>query len=213
MSRPVPKPSPPLNPSARPPARIVLIGPPAAGKTTVGRMLSEKLDVSMRDTDAMLVAKWGTIGDLFLVYGEDGFRDLERQTVDDAIQELVRRPGVVSLGGGAILHPDTRAQLKHPSVIVVLIDIDAETVATRINNNSRPLLNSESATALDRWRAIVKERTPLYHEVASVTVTASNAPPGAVVSRILEAIASVHTKSYLQDLAREPEQTPRTENQ
>jgi len=187
-TRPVPRP--PLSPRepALPP-RLVLVGPPAAGKSTLGRLLSERFDVSMRDTDMMLAAMHGPIPTIFSERGEVEFRRLEMIVVDQALRELKIRPGVLSLGGGAILNAATRAQLADPDIVVVLIDIDAQTVAARISGTNRPLLAAEADTALEKWQRLVSEREPLYREVATVTAQTSNLPPATVVERIVSALA------------------------
>ncbi|RAD02243.1 shikimate kinase, partial [Burkholderia multivorans] len=121
-------------------SRIVLTGPPAAGKSTIGRLLADRLGLPLTDTDANIVDRHGVIADIFVTRGEDHFRRLEREVVRKALRRLLDRPGIVSLGGGAILNSGTRAQLLHPAIKVVHIDIDVDTVAPRLNAPHRPLL-------------------------------------------------------------------------
>ena len=107
-----------------------------------------------------------------------------------ALRRLLDRPGIVSLGGGAILNPGTRAQLKHPAIKVVHIDIDVETVAQRLTAPHRPLLRG-AGTAVENWLALVNEREPLYEQVATFRVQASNSPPSTVVNRVVDVLTGL----------------------
>lgn len=189
-NRPVPRPAPKVDPSPAASARIVLIGPPAAGKSTIGRVLADRLALPLFDTDQLLVRAHGPIAEIFSDRGEARFRELERETVRRALRGLLDRPAVVSLGGGAVLNPGTRAQLKHPDLVVILIEIDPETVATRLGGSHRPLLDSE-ASPLESWRALATEREPLYSAVATVRVSASNSPPSTIVNRIVDVLSGM----------------------
>ncbi|WP_084499866.1 shikimate kinase [Brevibacterium album] len=188
--RPVPRPAPPLDPVPAAAARIVLIGPPAAGKSTIGRLLALRLGLPFFDTDAEIVAAHGPIGEIFAARGEARFREIEREAVRRALRRLLDTPGVVSLGGGAILNPGTRAQLRHPAVKVIGIEIDEETAAARLGGSHRPLLAGE-ADPLTRWRALTQERRPLYEALATATVAASHGPPATVVNRIVDVLTGL----------------------
>lgn len=187
---PVPRPAPKVDPAPAASARIVLVGPPAAGKSTIGRVLAERLGLPLFDTDQMLVRRHGPIGEIFSSKGEQRFRELERETVRRALRGLLDRPAVVSLGGGAVLNPGTRAQLRHPALVVILIDIDPETVAARLGGSQRPLLDS-SLGPLETWKSLVAEREALYSAVATVRVSASNAPPSTIVNRIVDVLSGM----------------------
>ena len=92
--------------------RAVLVGPPGAGKTTVGQLLAEALGVPFRDTDADIEATAGKpISDIFVDDGEDHFRALERAAVAAALESF---DGVLALGGGAVLADETRAAAAGP---------------------------------------------------------------------------------------------------
>lgn len=187
---PVPRPAPPLNPVPAAGARIALIGPPAAGKSTIGRLLAERLDIPLRDTDARIVAEHGDIQQIFASRGEARFREIEREVVRKSLRELLDRPGVVSLGGGAILNPGTRAQLKHPAIKVITIMIDAEVARVRLGGSRRPLLDDD-ADPVAAWQALVDERRPLYESVSTATVSASNEPPSTVVNRVVDVLTKL----------------------
>lgn len=187
---PVPRPAPPLNPVPAAGARIALIGPPAAGKSTIGRLLAERLDIPLRDTDARIVAEHGDIQQIFASRGEARFREIEREVVRKSLRELLDRPGVVSLGGGAILNPGTRAQLKHPAIKVITIMIDAEVARVRLGGSRRPLLDDDD-DPVAAWQALVDERWPLYESVSTATVSASNEPPSTVVNRVVDVLTKL----------------------
>ena len=187
---PLPKPVPPLDPVPAAPSRIVLSGPPAAGKSTIGRLLADRLGLPLTDTDANIVDKYGVISEIFVERGEDHFRRIEREVVRRALRRLLDRPGIVSLGGGAILNPGTRAQLKHPAIKVVHIDIEVDTVAQRLTAPHRPLLRG-AGTAVENWLALVNEREPLYEQVATFRVQASNSPPSTVVNRVVDVLTGL----------------------
>ena len=152
---------------------IVLIGPPAAGKTRIGRRLARRLGLPFVDTDAVVVAANGPIPAIFAEHGEPHFRALERAAVAEAIAE----PGVVSLGGGAVLDPATQADLADTTV--VLITVQPEAIASRIANAKRPLV-----TDLESWKRLVASRSELYTSLADYTADTSTRPIETIVEEI-----------------------------
>jgi shikimate kinase len=152
---------------------IVLIGPPAAGKTRVGKRLAKRLGLPFVDTDAVVVAQHGPIPGIFAEHGEPYFRELERAAVAEAVAE----PGVVSLGGGAILNADTRADLA--GTRVVLLTVQPEAIARRIANSKRPLV-----TDIESWKRLVAERAELYASLADYTADTSSRPIETIVEEI-----------------------------
>ena len=93
--------------------RVVLVGPMGAGKTTVGRLLAERWGVPFVDTDDVVEQAEGrTVSDIFVDSGEEHFRDLERAAVTRALAE---HPGVLALGGGAVMSDETRAPTPRPA--------------------------------------------------------------------------------------------------
>ena len=109
-----------VNETVRGPVAVV-VGPPGAGKTTVGRALATRLGVAFHDVDAAIEAAQGrSISDIFVDDGEAVFRDLERAEVARALAE---EPGVVSLGGGAVMDPLTEAALAGHAVVFLDVAI------------------------------------------------------------------------------------------
>lgn len=162
----------------------VLVGPPGAGKTTVGRLLAQRLGVGFRDTDADVEQVVGKpVSDIFVEDGEAEFRRLERDAVRTALAE---HDGVLSLGGGAVLADETRAALGGHEVVFLAADLSA--AATRVGlGQGRPLVGLNPRAQL---RVLLEERLPLYREVAVHTVDTSALNVDAVVDEVLRALGS-----------------------
>lgn len=145
--------------------RVVLVGAPGSGKTTVGELLAARLGLPFRDTDADVEATTGMpISQLFVEQGEPYFRDLEVQAVRAAIAE---HGGILSLGGGAVMREETQAALAGQHV--VYLEVDAAEAARRVGLNiARPLLLGNVRGQLSQ---LLAQRRPLYEKVAAVTVS------------------------------------------
>ncbi len=161
----------------------ILIGPMAAGKTSVGRALSARLGVPFADLDALIVEADGRpIPEIFATDGEPAFRELEAAVLARALEE---REGVLSLGGGAPLHPASRERLRGAPVI--LLEVDERIAARRIAHGAgRPMLQGEDPMA--RWRQLAAERGPRYRELAAFRVDAGTGTPSRVAREILGAL-------------------------
>jgi shikimate kinase len=160
--------------------RVVLVGPPGAGKSTIGRKLARELGVELYDTDTGIERETGrTIPEIFATDGEPEFRRIEERVVRRAI--LAER-GVVSLGGGAVLSDDTRALLRNRTVVYLEISV-AEGLRRTGASTGRPLLNGADPGA--KYRELMRKRRPLYREVATVRVRTDGRSPGRVVRMIL----------------------------
>jgi shikimate kinase len=163
--------------------RVVLVGAPGSGKTTVGALLARAWAVEARDTDADIVAAQGrSVADLFLEEGEEHFRALERAAVADA---LAGHEGVLALGGGAVLDPGTRSLLDGHRVVFLRVGL-SDAVKRVGLGSGRPLL---LGNVRSRIKALLDERTPVYESVASLVVETDGRTPEDVAGEIEKALA------------------------
>lgn len=158
--------------------RAVLIGSMGAGKTTVGRLLAEAWGVEFRDTDADVEAADGRpVADIFIEDGEPAFRALERDAVAAALAE---HAGVLALGGGSVMDPDTRALL--PGHRVVMLRVGLAEAASRVGlGASRPMLLGNVRA---RVKQLIDERTPVYESVATHVVDTDGRSVDEVVAEV-----------------------------
>lgn len=157
---------------------VVLVGPMAAGKTSVGRSVAKQLGLAFHDSDKRIAAEHGPIPAIFAQHGEAHFRVLER----DIIAHLLHEGGVLSLGGGAVLDPETRRRLLRHRV--GFLTVSPKAVAGRLRGSGRPLLDGDE-DPVARWTRIFDERRALYEEVADATFDTSRVPLQRVATRIV----------------------------
>ncbi|MFC5179637.1 shikimate kinase [Nocardioides taihuensis] len=163
--------------------RVVLVGPMGAGKTTVAGLLGAAWGLPVRDTDADVEAVAGrSVADIFVESGEQAFRDLERTAVAAALRE---HDGVLALGGGAVLDPTTRDLLRDHRVVFLRVGL-SDAVSRVGLGVGRPLL---LGNVRGRIKALLDERTPIYEEVAGLTVDTDGRTPEDVAREIEEALA------------------------
>lgn len=163
----------------------VLVGPPGAGKTTVGTLLAERLGLEFRDVDHDIEAAAGKpISDIFVQDGEDTFRAAERTAVAEA---LSTHHGVLALGGGAVLADETRNSLKGHRV--VYLEVGLSDAVNRVGMaKDRPVLTLNPRATL---RHLLDARRPLYTEVATVTVATDGRTPEDVADEVAARLAEV----------------------
>ncbi|MCS0604545.1 shikimate kinase [Streptomyces sp. LP11] len=161
---------------------LVLVGPMGVGKSTVGRLLAERLGVAYRDTDEDIVAAEGrTIADIFVDDGEPAFRAIEKRAVRTA---LAGHGGVLALGGGAVLDTDTRELLAAHRVVYLSMDVEEAVRRTGLNV-ARPLL---AVNPRKQWRELMEARRHLYEEVATAVVPTDGRSPEEVTRAALDAL-------------------------
>ena len=159
--------------------RVVLVGPPGAGKSTVGRRIADALGVGFRDTDADVEAATGTsVADIFFEHGEAHFRALERSAVQRALAE---HDGVLALGGGAVLDERTRAALAGHRVVFLEVGM-VDAVARVGLGRDRPVLLGNPRGQL---KQLLDARRPLYEAVAVATVDTSGRTLDEVTADVL----------------------------
>ncbi len=145
---------------------VFLIGPMGSGKTAVGKHLARLLRAPFRDSDAEIEARTGVdISYIFSREGEDGFRQREREVIEDVTRES---PIVLATGGGAILLPENRAAL-HERGFVVYLETSLEQQAERVRQGrNRPLLHD--VDPLTKLTELMVVRAPLYESLADFTI-------------------------------------------
>jgi shikimate kinase len=160
----------------------VIVGPPGAGKTTVGQLVAGALGVEFRDTDSDIEATAGKpIPDIFVDDGEPAFRTLERAAVAIALADF---GGVLALGGGAVLAEETRDRLAGHTV--VYLSVELPDAVSRVGLGAgRPLLTLNPRATL---KFLLDQRRPLYEEVATVTVVTDGRSPEDVADDVIAAI-------------------------
>jgi shikimate kinase len=156
--------------------RVVLVGPMGAGKTRVGKRVARLLEVGFTDTDKAIVAEHGPIADIFAEHGEPHFRELERAAVVDALTT----DGVVSLGGGAVLHAATLSDLEQHRV--VFLTVSARAVEGRLGEGKRPLIRD----GVNDWQRIFDERRALYEQVSDLEVDTSHRAYDSIAEEVAE---------------------------
>ncbi len=165
---------------------IFLIGPMGAGKSTVGRQLAESLGYEFRDSDREIQRRTGVdIPTIFEFEGEEGFRQRERQVIDELSQE----EGIVlATGGGAVLRADNRQDLTTRGVVIYLHCSPEQQYARTSRDRNRPLL--QTADPLGRLRELMEERDPIYRQVADIVVSTEKRGTASVVKEIRRRLES-----------------------
>lgn len=158
---------------------IVLIGPPGAGKTTIGKALAKKMELEFIDTDQEIEKVSGKkIAEIFLEEGEQHFRAIEKREV---LKALESENSVISLGGGSVLDGDVQERLREQDDVVFL-DVSISNAAPRVGfNRERPLLLSNPR---QQWILLMEKRRPIYENLAKITVNTDNRKANEVVAEL-----------------------------
>lgn len=170
---------------------IVLIGPMAAGKTYIGTHLARFYGYEFLDADQLIVERYGEVSEIFEIFGEAHFRELERKTIEEVLTSPVYRNTVFSLGGGAPMTDSVAELLKDECVVYILVD--ADTVTPRITGNkTRPLLQPNP---VERWTEIFERRRSRYEELAHFTLDARGGRPITEMTAEIQAYVTASRKA------------------
>ena len=163
---------------------IILIGPPGAGKSSVGKALAKKLSLNFLDSDKVVEEKSGkSIPEIFITDGEPAFREMEKAVVIDLIDN---QDGVIALGGGSVMDLEVSKRLL-PMANVVFLDVSISNAAPRVGfNRDRPLLLGNPR---QQWIALMEKRRSTYEALAKARVSTDNKKPVEVVEEIVKELA------------------------
>ena len=166
---------------------IILIGPPGAGKTTIGKILAKKLQFAFFDTDSLIEKSAGKpISQIFLDDGEAVFRELETVVV---IETLTSRTGILSLGGGAVMTASIAAEIEKVNEPVVFLSVGIGQAAPRVGfNKERPLL---LINPRQQWLALMEKRIPIYRKLSDLEISTDSKKPNEVAREILISLESM----------------------
>jgi shikimate kinase len=162
-------------------SQIILIGPPGAGKSTIGHSLAKKMKVKFADTDSMIEAKLDKkISDIFVDLGEPVFRAEELKVLAEVLQS---DNGVVSLGGGAPISLPAQELIRNSGATVIFLDISLGKAAARVGfNRDRPLLLGNPRA---QWNELMSSRRPIYEALATAVVPVDDRTVNEICADIL----------------------------
>jgi shikimate kinase len=164
-------------------SKIILVGMMGAGKTTIGKLLSNKLGYDFVDLDKIIEEKSGVkINTIFEIEGEAGFREREFQVLRDSIE---KEKVIISTGGGIVTNEKSRTHLIKHNVFIIYLKANLKTLVSRLkNDNSRPILNVDNKEQV--IERILHEREPLYQDLADMAVDTTQMKTIDVVKLIIK---------------------------
>lgn len=166
--------------------RIILIGPPGAGKSSIGRALAKSLSVDFADTDTLIETVQGkSVSRIFVEDGENLFREIEERI---CLEALLLVKGVLSLGGGSVLTPTVADAIRTSGSEVIFLDVSLAVAAPRIGfNRDRPLLLNNPR---QQWQRLMDARRPIYESLSTKTLEVGSRTVNQIVKEILSKVAS-----------------------
>ena len=164
-------------------SKIILVGMMGAGKTTIGKLLSNKLGYDFIDLDKIIEEKSGVkINTIFEIEGETGFRERELQVLNNSIE---KDKVIMSTGGGIVTNEKSRAQLIKHNALIIYLKANLGTLFSRLkNDNSRPILNVDNKEQM--IEKILNEREPLYQDLADMVVDTTHMKTIDIVKLIIK---------------------------
>lgn len=165
--------------------RIILIGPPGAGKTSIGRALAKALSVDFADTDTLIEGDQDkSVSHIFVDDGEPHFREVEARVCLAALKEV---QGVLSLGGGSVLTSSVAEAIALSNSEVIFLDVSLAVAAPRIGfNRDRPLLLNNPR---QQWQQLLDVRRPVYESLATIKIQVEDRSVNQIVKEILAKVA------------------------
>ena len=169
-------------------SKIILVGMMGAGKTTIGKLLSNKLGYDFIDLDKIIEEKSGVkINTIFEIEGESGFRERELQVLRDSLE---KDKVIISTGGGIVTNENSRTQLIKHKALIIYLKANLQTLCHRLkNDNSRPILNvDDKEQVIER---ILEKREPYYQDLADMDVDTSHMKSIDVVKFIIKKMDAI----------------------
>jgi shikimate kinase len=168
------------------PQNIFLVGPMGAGKSTIGRQLASSLGYDFQDSDQEIQRRTGVdISTIFEFEGEEGFRNRERQVIEDLAQQ---DNIVLATGGGAVRVAENRQQLAARGFVIYLHCSPEQQYARTSRDRNRPLLDTEDPK--QKLKVLMAEREPIYRQVADMVVSTERRGTSSVVKEIRRRLES-----------------------
>ena len=167
--------------------KIILVGMMGAGKTTIGKLLSNQLAFNFIDLDRKIEEKSGVkINTIFEIEGEEGFREREHSALNEALAE---EKVVISTGGGVVVKDINRSLIQKSEAMVVYLKASLDILLGRLKNDkTRPMLNKDNK--LLSLQKLLSEREPFYENLADFIIDTSHLKTNDVLKTITEKMES-----------------------